>query len=81
MTCAITFITNMRKAGVDHSVIMKLTSHKTATMFLRYNSADFEDARGAYRKLEELLGKGQYWGGTLAEMCSPGAPKGGSCQL
>ncbi|MDD2903415.1 MAG: site-specific integrase [Syntrophales bacterium] len=76
-----TFITNMRKAGVDHSVIMKLTGHKTAAIFLRYNSVELEDARGAYQKLEELLDRGQDWGATLAEKCSPGAPEGGSRPL
>ena len=76
-----TFITNMRKAGVDHSVIMKLTGHKTAAMFLRYNSVDLEDARGAYQKLEALLDKGQDWEATVAEKCSHSAPEGGGCQL
>jgi integrase len=47
-----TFNTNMRKAGVDQSVIMKLTGHKTAAMFHRYNTVDTADAKEAYRKLE-----------------------------
>jgi integrase len=51
-----TFNTNMRKAGLDHSVIMKLTGHKTASMFYRYNMVDSENAREAYRKLELLIG-------------------------
>lgn len=50
-----TFNTNMRKAGVSQSVIMKLTGHKTAAMFHRYNTVDAEDARKAYQKLETLL--------------------------
>ncbi|MCL4501960.1 MAG: site-specific integrase [Deltaproteobacteria bacterium] len=74
-----TFNTNMRKAGVDHSVIMKLTGHKTPSMFQRYNTVDLDDAQDAYLKLEELLGKDQERGATRAEMCSPGAPKGGIC--
>jgi integrase len=52
-----TFNTNMRKAGVDHSVIMKLTGHKTAAMFHRYNTVDTADAREAYEKLDGFLGK------------------------
>lgn len=50
-----TFHTNMRKAGVDQSVIMKLTGHKTAAMFHRYNTVDTADAKEAYRKLEGFL--------------------------
>ena len=37
-----TFNTNMRKAGVDQSVIMKMTGHKTAAMFHRYNTVDVQ---------------------------------------
>jgi integrase len=54
-----TFNTNMRKAGVDHSVIMKLTGHKTAAMFHRYNTVDTADAKEAYRKLDGFLGQEQ----------------------
>ena len=54
-----TFNTNMRKAGVDQSVIMKLTGHKTAAMFHRYNTVDTADAREAYRKLDAFLGQEQ----------------------
>jgi integrase len=50
-----TFNTNMRKAGVDQSVIMKLTGHKTPAMFHRYNTVDTADAKEAYRKLEGFL--------------------------
>jgi integrase len=35
-----TFNTNMRKAGVDQVVIMKLTGHKTNEKFLRYSHID-----------------------------------------
>ena len=45
----------MRKAGVDHSVIMKMTGHKTAAMFHRYNSVDLQDAQDDYQKLQEYL--------------------------
>ncbi len=50
-----TFNTNMRKAGADPSVIMKLTGHKTTAMFHRYNTVDTKDAQEAYRKLDEFL--------------------------
>jgi integrase len=51
-----TFNTNMRKAGVAPSVIMKMAGHKTLSMFNRYNTVDFGDAREAYCKLERVPG-------------------------
>jgi len=50
-----TFNTNMRKAGVDQTVIMKLTGHKTFAMFNRYNTVDQDDAIQAMQKLNLLL--------------------------
>jgi integrase len=50
-----TFYTNMRKAGVDQTVIMKLTGHKTLSMFHRYNTVDQEDAINAMKKLDLFL--------------------------
>ena len=47
-----TFNTNMRKAGVDESVIMAITGHSTREMFDRYNTVDQEDTRNAVNKLE-----------------------------
>ena len=35
-----TYVSNARKAGVDRTVIMKLTGHKTLAMYTRYNSVD-----------------------------------------
>ena len=37
------FVTNMRKAGVSETVIMKITGHSTREMFDRYNKIDRED--------------------------------------
>jgi integrase len=54
-----TFNTNMRKAGVDKSVIMKITGHKTPSMFYRYNTVDLADAKEAYQKLDEMLRQDQ----------------------
>jgi hypothetical protein len=45
----------MRKAGVDQTVVMKLTGHKTLSMFNRYNTVDQDDALEAMRKLDVLL--------------------------
>ena len=68
-----TFNTNMRKAGVDQSVIMKLTGHKTAAMFHRYNTVDTADAKEAYQKLEGFLAQ-EPEGATSGKLCS-GAKK------
>ena len=47
-----TFNTNMRKAGVPESVIMKITGHSTREMFDRYNTIDRDDTRAAMVQLE-----------------------------
>lgn len=33
-----TAVTNMRRAGIDHLTIMRITGHKTLEVFKRYNS-------------------------------------------
>jgi integrase len=53
--CRHTFNTNMVKAGVNKSVIMKLTGHKTLAMFLRYSHLDQEQSESAMESLGELL--------------------------
>lgn len=50
-----TFNTNMLKAGVDQTVIMKLTGHKTNKMFLRYSHIDREMGEAAMQKLNKYL--------------------------
>jgi len=50
-----TFNTNMVKAGVDRSVIMRLTGHKTLAMFLRYSHLDQEQSESAMESLGALL--------------------------
>jgi len=52
-----TFNTNMRKAGVERSVIMKITGHKTMSMFERYNTVDRDDAHEAIKRLDDYLTK------------------------
>ncbi len=49
------FVTYMRKAGVDKSVIMELTGHSTDAMFHRYNEIDGDDRRKAMNQLEGFL--------------------------
>jgi integrase len=59
------FSTNLRKAGAERSVIMKLTGHKTLAMFSRYNTVDSNDAKLAMEKLCRFL---------ESEECSYSAP-------
>jgi integrase len=47
-----TFTTNARRAGVDHLTIMKITGHKTMSVFKRYNTVDEADLRHAMRQLD-----------------------------
>ena len=75
-----TFNTNMRKAGVDHSVIMKLTGHKSPSMFQRYNTVDVDDAKLAYSRLEELLSQEQAQDAARTKKCSQGAPDDRRCE-
>lgn len=42
-----TAVTNMRRAGIDHLTIMKITGHKTLDVFKRYNSFLEGDLREA----------------------------------
>ena len=50
-----TFNTNMRKAGVAQSVIMKITGHSTSEMFERYNTVDEYDLRKAVDQMQGFL--------------------------
>lgn len=50
-----TFNTNMRKAGVQESVIMKITGHSTRKMFDRYNTIDEGDLRDAIEKMKGVV--------------------------
>jgi len=52
-----TFNTNMLKAGVKETVIMKLTGHKTMEMFKRYSHVDKELGEDAMTKLDQFLGE------------------------
>jgi integrase len=50
-----TFNTNMRKAGVADSVIMRITGHSTREMFDRYNTIDETDTRRAIAQMVNFI--------------------------
>jgi len=50
-----TYVSNARKAGIDRSVIMKLTGHTTLSMFTRYNTVDEADAKDAMQRLDSYF--------------------------
>jgi len=52
-----TFVTNMRRAGIDETVIMKITGHSTREMFDRYNFVSDKEASCAMAKYGEFLGR------------------------
>ncbi len=45
-------VRNLRKAGVNESVIMRISGHKTAEVFRRYNIVSTDDVSTAMRTLE-----------------------------
>jgi integrase len=51
------FNTNMIKAGVNKTTIMKITGHKTFEMFLRYTHLDKEQGEDAMEKLNGFFAK------------------------
>lgn len=50
-----TALSNMRRAGIDHLTIMKMSGHKTLEVFKRYNSFSEADLRESAKKLTLLL--------------------------
>ena len=46
-----TFVTNMRRAGVDYFCIMAITGHKTMVVFKRYHTIDHGDLRQAITQM------------------------------
>ena len=53
------FVTNMRKAGVEISEIMTFTGHKDETMLYRYNRNTEDDQTEAQKKIERWMTKAE----------------------
>ena len=47
-------VRNMRKAGVSESVAMKISGHKTANVFRRYDIVDSSDVHAAMAAVEQM---------------------------
>jgi hypothetical protein len=46
----------VRQAEVEEVLTMKLTGHRTVSMYCRYSTVDLEDAKEAMAKFECYLG-------------------------
>jgi integrase len=66
-------VRNLRRAGVPREVAMKISGHKTESVYRRYSIVDESDLRDAVRKLDNFLesktdagnGEGEEFGSTL----------------
>jgi integrase len=45
-------VRNLKRAGVDGQIAMKISGHKTENVFRRYKIVDVADVKGAMRKVE-----------------------------
>ena len=51
-----TAVRNLNRAGVPETVAMKITGHRTRSVFYRYDITSEEDLAEAARKLQALTG-------------------------
>ena len=49
-------VRNLERAGVPRSIAMKLTGHKTESIYLRYDIVDEADLRDGLEKLADHFG-------------------------
>ena len=63
---------NMRRAGIDRSVIMRVGGWKTEAMFLRYNIVDERDFVEAARKMESYREQERTQGALSTEISTAG---------
>ena len=50
-----TFVTNARRAGIDHFRIIAITGHKAMAVFKRDNTIDQRDLQGAIHQLDTYM--------------------------
>ena len=75
------FVTNSRRRGVQESVVMRMSGHRTRNVFDRYNIVEDVDVRNAVHVIEAAMakdlaeaGQGTAAGGGDLEEVRPKAP-------